>query len=226
MSNVKLNIKVKNNSIPSYYHNGDYYVEGREGSEYTLEIVNNTYKRIMAIPSVDGLSIFDGKPATKESNGYIVDALSKIEVPGWTIDNSNVAKFVFSSVDNSYSTYQSGGNTSNNGVIGVKIYEELTSPITSAVFRGADMFFGNNIQLCASSSQGYSNSVGTGFGEKSEFNVTEVSFNKGRHLEDIILYYDSLQGLKKRGIKIEPLVFNKPVAFIETGCVPPNNWKG
>ena len=35
------------------------YIEGHQGSEFTLRIKNNSYKRILAVISVDGLSSQD-----------------------------------------------------------------------------------------------------------------------------------------------------------------------
>lgn len=244
----EVNIKVKGKTIPSYFHEGDTWVEGRVGSEYTLEFKNNTNKNVLIVPSVDGLSILDGKPATSKSKGYIVNKWSSVEIPGWTLDNDNVAKFVFSSVDNSYSTYQSG-NTDNNGVIGFKVFYEVEKPIdntfydvyfkspimmnngippTNNIMRGlsSDIYGSMNMSASASATSYNSqvdHSVGTGFGEKESFAVKEVEFERGDLAQTIVIYYDSLKNLKSRGIKVEPQR-KKPSPFKEIGCIPPKGW--
>lgn len=255
----EVNIKVNGKVIPSYKHEGDTWVEGRVDSEYTLEFKNKTSNKLLVIPSVDGLSILDGLPATEESKGYIVSGFGTIEIPGWTLDNNNVAKFVFSSVDNSYSTYQSG-STDNNGVIGFKVFYEKPKPITNKITdllkRDGGSWYNNppsydswngwdnssdyyrdmipvTIMQCASAmgsttqaslaNTNVDHSVGTGFGDQTEYKTTTESFDRGTLADTIILYYDSLKNLKARGIKIEPEK-KKPQAFKTIGCVPPKDW--
>lgn len=246
----EVNIKVKGKTIPSYFHEGDTWVEGRVGSEYTLEFKNNSNTNVLIVPSVDGLSIFDGKPATEQSKGYIVNRWSTIEIPGWTLDLENVAKFVFSSVDNSYSTYQSG-NSDNNGVIGFKVFYEKEKPIDiiydvylknpiwdvipynmerptlwgsaseNSIMRSANAM---NISASANSTMiQVDHSVGTGFGDKEQFKTREVEFERGNLAKTIVIYYDSLKNLKARGINVEPQR-KKPSPFKEIGCIPPKGW--
>lgn len=245
----KANIKINGKPVPSYFHEGDYYIEGRKGSEYVLEFINDSNSRILVIPSVDGLSVFDGKPATEKSRGYIIDSHSTVEIPGWSLNNEKVAKFTFGDVDNSYSTYQAG-NTNNNGVIGFKVFYEkeqvfmnprnfTTLPLTVPNTGGIDFtkylidnniyghLYNNSITMTASSgnvAQNCVQEIGTEFGKEADFKVKEIPFEKGYFAKDIILYYDSLKGLKDRGVKINP-VKTKPQAFVEIGCVPPKNWK-
>lgn len=244
----KVNIKINGKNVPSYFHEGDNYIEGRKGSEYTIEFVNNSNNRILIIPSVDGLSVFDGKPATENSRGYIINANSSINIPGWTLDSEKVAKFIFGNVDNSYSTYQTG-NTDNNGVIGFKVFSEarkiytmdLTNEIGSSKIYGdyfknippndywlntsdiSNQLYGNAFSTMNASVQNMTQEIGTGFGKETDFKTHTEEFSKGNLLDTILIYYDSLKGLKDRGVKIEPIK-HKPKAFVEYGCVPPKNW--
>jgi len=88
-------VRVNNKDTTEYRYKGKTYIEGRKGSEYELYFFNNTPTRILAVFSVDGLSVLDGKVASDKSRGYVVDPFRSLTVPGWTIDNSKVATFQF-----------------------------------------------------------------------------------------------------------------------------------
>ena len=118
----ELRILIKGRPVAEYAHTDGYtYVEGRGGSEYELELVNHSYERILMIPSVDGLSVLNGKPDW--SDGYVVNASSSIRVPGWRRDNTKVAAFEFADARDSY-TSRVGNGTSNVGVIGLMVHRE------------------------------------------------------------------------------------------------------
>ena len=123
-----LNILVGGKPIIEYQHEGNVFVEGRRGSEFEIEFINNSSSRVLFIPAVDGKSVLDGQPATPESKGYVVGARSKVVIPGWTLNGNEVAKFFFEDKEKSYAA-----RTSNNlqsvqaGVIGALIYQEKTA---------------------------------------------------------------------------------------------------
>lgn len=106
-----------------YYHQGQVWIEGREGSNYTLRFTNRSPNRVLAIFSVDGLDVLRGKPAGHLSEGYVVNANSTIDVPGWKLDNENAAEFFFSRSNKSY-VAKIGGNVNNTGVIGAMVFRE------------------------------------------------------------------------------------------------------
>ncbi len=118
-------------------HQGSTYIEGREGTNYELELENNSGARIMFVPSVDGLSILDGKPAGVSSPGYVVNAHTKIRVPGWKVDGNTAAEFVFGKVakGNTYAE-ASGENPANQGVIGCMIFKEKYIPDNNQFWNG------------------------------------------------------------------------------------------
>lgn len=122
-SNYELRIRVKGRAIDEYPHEGRIFVEGRKSSEFDLEFKNHSAQRVLVVPSVDGLSPLDGTSAGPDSKGYIVGPRASLVIPGWTLDDSSVAKFVFSDKDKSYAQHSSGGTT-NAGVVGVLVYGE------------------------------------------------------------------------------------------------------
>ena len=108
-------------------HNRQTYVEGREGSNFILRLTNNTPSRVLAVPSVDGLSVLDGKAAGKDSGGYIIEGRQTLDIPGWKLDGDTAAQFFFAGKkngqDDSYAA-QSAQDTANKGVIGLRVYSE------------------------------------------------------------------------------------------------------
>lgn len=110
-----------------YYHNGAVWIEGREGSNYTIDIRNNTHQRALFIVSVDGLDVIEGQPAGPRSQGYVVGPRETISVPGWKLNNQEAAEFFFSRSRESY-VNAIGGTTTNTGVIGAMIFSEYVQP--------------------------------------------------------------------------------------------------
>ena len=106
-----------------YLHNNAVWIEGREGSAYTINIRNNTYSKALFIVSVDGLDILKGEPAGLDSQGYVVNPYQSISIPGWKVDNQQAAEFFFSLKNDSYSK-ASNSNTANLGVIGAMVFSE------------------------------------------------------------------------------------------------------
>lgn len=238
--------------VQEYIHtDGNVYIEGRAGSKYSLYFHNHSAERVCVIPAVDGLSVFDGQEAGLKSKGYIVDAYGHIEIPGWTLSNSEVAAFEFADLRNSYSA-QSGKGTTNTGVIGVLVFRERVYPrITASSFPtlsatrgmvpagggwyGSGTDFGSMSTSNVQGTNAIDDAVGlgTGFGEKESFKTHEVTFEKRdpNHPDAMMaIYYDSEKGLAKRGIIVKTYD-NKPNPFPSyaaptIGCKPPPGWKG
>lgn len=140
--NYALEVLINGRPAKEYYKDGRAFIEGREGTQYTLKLRNNSHKRILSVFSVDGIEVIEGKVATEFKGGYIVNPYSSIEVKGYRIDEASVASFIFAKTHKSYSNAVGGASvvqeetlttpevveykktTRNNGVIGVRIFEE------------------------------------------------------------------------------------------------------
>lgn len=123
-NNVELNVLIKGKKPATEFpHMGQVYVEGRDGSNFEIEIKNNNPFRIEAVVSVDGLSVIDGKDAGPGSSGYLVDAHSSIRIPGWKLTSEQVAAFQFAGKKGSYVSQMTGSDR-NTGVIGVLAFAE------------------------------------------------------------------------------------------------------
>lgn len=118
----ELEVLVHGKSVHEYPHEGKFYIEGKKGSEFTLRFHNRSSERSLAVLSVDGLSIMDGKDCSFDSGGYVLEPYSKVDVPGWRLDMEKIAKFFFNSNEGSYAAAQ--GKPRNVGVIGCAVFRE------------------------------------------------------------------------------------------------------
>jgi hypothetical protein len=235
---IQFSIVVGGNPITEYplHKNGitKYYVEGREGSEYEIHVTNNFGGDVEAVISVDGRSIVDGKEAGNLSQGYIIHFGSSVVIPGWLVDGQTAAKFAFSGKHDSYAAKISNGDVTNVGVIGIRVFTRK-KPVKaiSSQFDVDRVFNSDNILRSATrgiaASGASSQSIGTKFGEATEFKTTKVNFERGAELCTMALYYDNASGLRKRGIDISPegkKFLESPDPFpADTGCTPPADWK-
>src|SRR3990167_11362661 len=121
-NNYEVDILINGRPVKKYKHEGKLYIEGRKGSRFSLRIRNNGWDEILAVPSVDGLSVMDGKLCSiDKSRGYIIKAHSAVTIDGWRTSDKEVAEFYFSDLDNSYAE-RSGNGVQNTGIIGVAIF--------------------------------------------------------------------------------------------------------
>lgn len=121
-SNYEVEVLINGKPAKEYSHKGKTYIEGREGTAFTIRIRNNSYSRKLFVPTIDGLSVMDGSEGSFKSSGYIVQGYSSITIDGWRTSDKDVATFYFSSPEGSYRKRMEKGN--NLGVIGVAVIAE------------------------------------------------------------------------------------------------------
>lgn len=142
--NYEVDILINGKPVKEYKHEGKLYIEGRKGSGFSLRIKNNGWDEILAVPSIDGLSVMDGKPCSEDkSRGYIIKPHSSVTIDGWRTSDKEVAEFYFSDMDNSYAKRSDNG-TQNTGVVGVAIFGKKWNVYASSGsinldFSGIDM---------------------------------------------------------------------------------------
>ena len=122
-------ILVNGSRCKQHIHDGKTFIEAKHGSEYTIEIKNNSWTRILAVCSVDGLDILNGKTATEEGPGYVISGYNSGKFDGFRVSNDKVAKFVFSTKGASYASSKEDGSERNVGVIGIRLFEEKVKPL-------------------------------------------------------------------------------------------------
>ena len=124
MSNFDINVVVNGSRCKKYTHEGKTFIESKLGTEYSIEIKNNSHGKYLTICSVDGLNIIDGLSASPDSSGYVVEGYSSNKYHGFRISDEEIAKFIFSKKDKSYAASKENGSEQNVGVIGVKLFDE------------------------------------------------------------------------------------------------------
>lgn len=122
--------------LPGLEAAGRALVIGADGARYRIVIRNGTSARFEIVASVDGLDVIDGKPASTDRRGYIVDPYGQLVIDGFRTSDDQVAAFRFGSVSDSYAAQTTGDN--NVGIIGVAIFSEKGAVWTAAELRRRD----------------------------------------------------------------------------------------
>lgn len=228
----RLRVLVNDKPIPIYrdYKTGTDWVEARSGVRYVIEVKNESYNRILAVVSVDGLNVINGKHEDSSvASGYILHSYNNIKIPGWKISQDNVREFYFTRPEESYS-HKLGADESNTGVIAAAIYKEkVITYTTTNVYKSEPWVFPRNPYwpfsttiTCFSGSGRMSASsepinlssnvqqmnfvdsqpekLATGSGGVKDFRTHKMNFGE-RELETILtLYYDTYDNLVRKGI--------------------------
>src|SRR6516164_10107155 len=108
--------------LATYYHRGEYWVAGKPGTRYAIEIRNTLRQRILAVTSVDGINVLTGDTARWDQTGYVLHGEEAYEITGWRKSQAEVAAFEFTTVPDSYAART--GRSANIGVIGVALFRE------------------------------------------------------------------------------------------------------
>ncbi len=244
-SNYEVEILVNGHPVKEYFwNNGRVYIEGRKSNNFSIRIKNNGWKRIVAIPSVDGLSVMNGKDAKFNSGGYIINGYSSITIDGWRTSEKEIAKFYFTDPEDSYAERTDNGK--NLGVIGIVIFREKEKPDFLERFKKTNiwpyndivepqkwpkdkdtirMFNMNSDVSCQNRCYALSNmkqEIGTGFGETKRDEVITVDFDREDSADAIFeIFYNTRKQLEKMGMDFSEPKYVTPVAFPGQWCEPP-----
>lgn len=241
-------ICVNGKPIRKYPHNGRIYIEAKDGIEYSIKIKNNSYARILAVASVDGINAINGEAGGATKAGYVINGRDSYEIKGFRTSNESVNTFKFSDKEKSYAAKsdQTGGDTSNCGVIGVQIYSEkqapiLISPILEPLPWNNDTIrYANcnttdnhdrprsaNLSYCTTSEVAdyASFDLGTEFSNNAVMDkVEDTQFNIGLLTDTFEIYYATRRSLISLGVPLErsaKIAF--PKAFPSQFCKPPRS---
>lgn len=113
-------------ALSAHYYRGDYWVAGRPGARYAIEIRNRLGERLLAVASVDGVNVVSGETAGWGQAGYVLSPGERYQITGWRKTDLQVAAFTFTDSPNSYA--ERTGRPANVGVIGVAVFRERTPP--------------------------------------------------------------------------------------------------
>jgi len=208
--------------LSAHYYRGEYWVAGRPGARYAIELRNCTGARLLAVTSVDGVNVVSGATAGYEQSGYVFDPGERYEISGWRKSNTEVAAFTFTASSDSYAART--GRPGSVGVIGVALFRERAPVYTppkvaqSLPAPAADAASGANQAgadarreaeavpppgLAAASPPA---KLGTGHGEREYSYVVDTEFRRAQSEpnEVIRIRYDSLENLIALGVIRRP----------------------
>lgn len=120
---VDFSVAIDSGSLSIYRDTGNYFVRGQQGQAYRLVYQNNSANTYEIVASVDGVNVFNGSPASRYDNGYVLDPNDELVIEGFCKSQSAVASFIFSKPENAYAANNETGSIDNTGVIGTVIYE-------------------------------------------------------------------------------------------------------
>ncbi|HUE11316.1 MAG TPA: hypothetical protein VMQ54_10280 [Steroidobacteraceae bacterium] len=113
-------------TLNPYFYRGEYWVAGRPGARYAIEIRNRLDERLLAVTSVDGVNVVSGATAAWDQAGYVFSGGERYQITGWRKSDVQVAAFTFTASPNSYA--ERTGRPANVGVIGVAVFRERQPP--------------------------------------------------------------------------------------------------
>lgn len=250
-----LRILVDGNPVRKYFdRDGKIWVEARHGSRFEIKLTNDGWQRVLAVVSVDGLNIIDGKHENPETaKGYIINSYSSATIPGWKTGPDSAREFYFTADSSASYSKKIGADERNIGVIAAAFYKEKIKPVTwnthvyspnytytdSTGIRYRHRYgnsnctgqsVGNTIELSSvvhnPQETVYSAScssimpdieptkMAVGSGDKVEYKTYKTEFERGELSSMITIYYDSYEGLRRRGVILEDKNYrNLPQAF-------------
>jgi hypothetical protein len=222
VADVTVHDRAENRTLPVHYHEGRYYVIGRPGNEYQVNVRNRQSGEILTVISVDGVNAVSGATADWGQTGYVLSPYTSFGIKGWRKSMQRVAAFVFTEFDRSYAART--GRPDDIGVIGVAVFRKKSEPAIS-IDRDFDQRRkgpasagapAGNVESAAKESSHPADaappvvpqpvlpekSLGTGHGKSETSVVRYTSFERAATTPDevITIYYDSYRNLAAQGV--------------------------
>jgi hypothetical protein len=197
-------------TLPVHVYENRLYVVGEPGHQYEVRLDNRTDQRLLAVTSVDGVNVINGKTADEQQSGYVLDPRDGVDIEGWRKNLDEVATFYFTRLSKSYAART--GRPQNVGVIGVAVFPERRPCCRHHPFQDRD---GVSPQSSAEPAQAPAapaadeslarraeEKLGTGHGHRETSRAEYVDFQRASQTpaETIVIYYDSKENLVARGV--------------------------
>jgi hypothetical protein len=218
LADVSVTDRDTGETLTVYRHRGDYWVAGRPGARYAINIRNQGSTRLMAVTSVDGINVITGESAGYGQGGYVFDAWTGYDIAGWRKSNEQIAAFTFTSVPRSYAART--GRPENVGVIGVALFRERTYPPIATAQGSVTAPASARAEASAADEREADRKdaapgLGTGHGQRETSVVVNVDFEREHPQpnEVIRIRYDSRENLLAMGVIRQPNQRPRPQPF-------------
>jgi len=196
-------------TLPVHVHENRLYVVGEPGHQYEVRVHNRTSERLLAVASVDGVNVINGKSAAERQAGYVLDPWDRVPIEGWRKSLNEVATFYFTRLPDSYAART--GRPENVGVIGVAVFRERRPCCRAHPYRDRDVASPQSSTERAEAPAADESlarrpqDLGTGHGHRETSPVEYVDFQRASHLpaETIVIHYDSRKNLIARGVILD-----------------------
>jgi hypothetical protein len=177
-----------------YVHHGEYWVAGRPGARYAVQVRNHLDERLLVVMSVDGVNVVSGETAAWDQTGYVFHPSEQYQVTGWRKSDTEIAAFTFTDSSNSHA--ERTGRPANVGVIGVAVFRER-APVAVPAYVAPPPSFDAAAPAAVRESK-----LGTGHGEReySYIGHTEFLRMQPNPNEILSIHYDSRANLIAMGI--------------------------
>lgn len=192
-------------TLPVYWHEGNAYVVGRPGNEYQVTVRNSIGSDLLAVVSVDGLNVMDGRSADPSQAGYVLGAWGSMAIRGWRKSMQETAAFYFTSLGDSYAGRT--GRPDDVGVIGVALFERARrEPVAMERSRAEDSANVQSKRIASSAvpapAAAPSAPLATGHGRREDSPTRWVEFERATRepVEVIAIRYDSYANLVAQGV--------------------------
>ncbi len=229
LAHVEIYDRNQHATLPVYWHNGQAYVVGQPGHEYSVKVRNRAGGDVLAVVLVDGVNAVSGETAAASQGGYVINAWQNLDVSGWRKSLDRTAAFYFTSLGDSYAART--GRPNNVGVIGVALYRRKAEPLpvypqrlserrdddVRGQAQAAPQVQENSARTDRAAKDSYSAAsqapraslgepLGTGHGRNEWSSAQYVEFERATSYpeEVITLRYDSYENLVARGIISAP----------------------
>ena len=238
LADVSVYDRAENRILPVYFHEGRYYVAGKPGNEYQVNIRNNLAGEVLGVIAVDGVNAVSGEDANWSQTGYVLSPYSSFGVKGWRKSLQRTAAFFFTELEKSYAART--GRPDNVGVIGVAVFRKKAEPAV-----GINRYFERKRQAAAdapaSEAQDSAKNevgqagrleadavrsapapapepgakLGTGHGQTETSVVRYANFERASSSPDevITIYYDSYRNLVAQGVIRDATRLARPNPF-------------
>jgi hypothetical protein len=200
--------------LPVYWHAGERYVAGEPGHEYEVRIRNRCPGRVLAVTSVDGVNVINGRTAAANQSGYVLDPHGRVEIDGWRKSMNEVAAFYFTTLPDSYAART--GRPDNVGVIGVALFRERVvrplmreresvaadaEPVNPGA-RPESPSAASESRRDSAKAEGLTGRLGTGHGERRDSGATWTNFERASDEPEAVIriFYDSTRNLVAQGV--------------------------
>jgi hypothetical protein len=200
LAEVEIQYRSGAETLPVYESSGHWFVPGRPGHEYQVNIRNCGTDDLLAVVSVDGINVVTGETAAAGQSGYVIQAGTALSIAGWRKRLQKTAAFYFTDFGDSYASRT--GRPDNVGVIGVALFRRRAQPLVHLQPPEARAEAGASNDNAARPARAPEKKIGTGHGRSQDAPARYVEFERASDVpaEIIAIHYDTHANLVARGI--------------------------